>query len=229
MSRKFWRYKAGQKRINRVTVREARISGTIRMEWYKGGRHFVATGTHSKERAIVMCEAKADELMAEYKAAQRAKRERGDVLVRLDMVRVARELGIPEGYAPPITAYRSLGRYSTVRVRIVGGMRNRNPILQWCGAVTRYGLKPYRRHYHPTPQMLVADLRRVALKLGHPAVMPTLREYRDHGMWTTTTVRRQLAPIWADVARSVGLAMLPVWRSTHSTKANHGSERRTAA
>lgn len=225
---KSWRYKAGKPRINRVTVREqwgapgGRSGGTIRMEyWLDGKKRFEATGTHDHFKAVILCERKADELLAIYQGRLHELRRRRGHQMRQDLLRVARRVEMPEDYAPPLLVYQKHGRFTVCEIRthtagtIIKG-KSRNPVAHWCESVRALGLKPAKGHRFPKTSQVIADIRRVALKVGRPSRMPTLREYARHGKYSDTTIRNKLGKRWGEVARAVCLDMSPAWRALHS-------------
>lgn len=140
------------------------------------------------------------------------------IAIRSDLKRVARQTHGMDGIAPSLREYREQGRFSDVKVRAaVGGYRTNHgerssrynrmgtpPRLGWLEAVRKYGLTPFKRVYQPTDRAMLMDLKRVALKCGHPLRMASFAEYREHGNYAGSALMRRFGK-WNDVAAAAGL------------------------
>jgi hypothetical protein len=120
------------------------------------------------------------------------------VVIRQDLVRVARRTDCEEGVAPSVVRYDRLGRFGQVKVRAaVGGYlyyrgRAPEPRLSWSEAMVRYKLRPFQVAGFATDGQLIEDLRRVALLTGlGPDKLPAVTAYQEHGRWSYMTIYRR--------------------------------------
>lgn len=128
--------------------------------------------------------------------------------LRADLVRVARDVGTPEGYGPPQLAYRRNGRFSEKCVMgwIGGYLPNGNPRLSWRKALGSLHLKVWGDLYHTNRERLSADLRRVALAIGRPHHIPSVAAYRKLGRWDPCTALSHFrVTTWGQVADALEL------------------------
>lgn len=224
-----WVRHIGRRKFNRVTVRRRAGLSSIEMYWRENKRSQYATLGHAnKERAIGQAWAKAEELSA----AKATHFPQTKVLaIRSDLVRVARELGLPEGYAPPRKRYMELGQFTDCAVRATfrgytsvtfKHGRSTNPRDQWGEAIAKFGLRiaDTLRRGTASHSLVSADVRRVSLLLGIPGRLPSYRQYRAAGgRWAPRTVCHYLdVKGWTDVGAVLGLAV-DEWRTVHAAAA----------
>lgn len=137
--------------------------------------------------------------------------------LRGDLVRIAREAGVPEGYGPPQLAYRRHGRFSEKCVMgwLGGYLPNGNPRLSWRRALAALHLKTWGDLYHTNRDRLAVDIRRVALAIGRPHHMPPRARYRGLGRWDPTAVFHHFGVRnWNEVAAELGLQRNRPWGAT---------------
>lgn len=209
-SGKYWRFHVGERFVNRVTLHTQR-HGTIRMTWVEGGKlRAKYTGTRDKFRAIIMAEEKAVELLAKRKKP--TYRPESEIMaIRLDLLRVARETGKPDGVAPQLHDYEKLGRFSVSRtLSAFAGYRQVTtyymPVDTWSVAMRKFGFKPAGYWRNATERDLLKDLRRVALMLGRPLEMPPSDVYNALGNYAHTTVRGRFPGMgWPEIGDRAGL------------------------
>lgn len=130
-------------------------------------------------------------------------RMREAVKIRADLLRVAREMGRPEGVGPAIVEYRAHGRFTTSRVAKMAGL----PEIRWVPALRFYGLSCAYIRRRATTRELIADLHRVAALLGLGDTMPNWRQYEKHGRFSRTAVEDHLSEGrgWTGAATRAGL------------------------
>jgi hypothetical protein len=128
--------------------------------------------------------------------------------MRLDLVKVARMQGVPDGYAPSALFYRKHGLFSE---KVVIGWffsytAAGNPRGNWRQAVAKLGFKMYGDHYHGNLMRVAADVRRVALEIGRPLHVPPRSVYKRLGRWDPNTVYHHLGvETWTQVAAKLNL------------------------
>lgn len=210
-----WSFATGRRGVNRVRVFER---PGVRIRMVVAGAS-VNLGHRDRARAVQQARAKAAEIHR-----PRHERKRAEILaVRSDLLRVARACGLPEGVAPSMGEYRKRGRFSDAYVQglHLGWWTGERGLREhWCDSIPRYGLKPYRDAI-VSPRgsaAIVADIRRVALKVGSPLRMPTHAEYDQHGRWTRSTAQKWLGMKWSDMASVLGLSMEGRRGNQHTTR-----------
>lgn len=136
----------------------------------------------------------------------------GHVALRAEIKRVAQIVGKPEGQAPSLLEYRRHGRVSERRVMgAVGGYAHQNPRIGWTETMKRLGFIPTVSTRNADSRRAARDVQRVALKLGKPHEMPSLRAYNTLGTWTSKTILKHLeVRNWTGAARLLGLKPTPV-------------------
>jgi hypothetical protein len=129
------------------------------------------------------------------------------LMVRADLQRVARLCGLPDGEAPTYAQYHQHGRYPVSRAEKIAGAES------WSPAMRRYGLGTARQWRKIPAKELVADLRRVAMRVGRPQYMPSRKEYRAQGQWGPDVVELRLSEgsSWRECAAMAGL----IYREGH--------------
>lgn len=209
-----WSFKAGRKRFNRVCVFAREGVAVIMMEWNAvGGGRALASLTHgNRERAKVQAMEKAAEL-----ARARGTHRPTDVLLAMrgDIERVAKLQGCPPGFAPSREFYDRHGRYRQFAVCAAfrGWRKHANwssggPRDGWGDAMGRFGFKLKHTALVASYAACAADVRRVAMGLGNPRVMPGVGTYRKLGKFSDTTVRKYMRLAqWPDVAAALQLEM----------------------
>lgn len=204
-----WSFKAGRCYRNRVSV-FAREGWSIIMMTWNGGQCSLRHGDRPRAKLAAM--EKAAEL-ARAKPTHRTT----DVLIamRNDLARVGKLQGLPDGVAPSRAFYGTNGRFGQHNIRSAfkgwrGNVNTKggNPADQWGRAIERFGFKTITATQMPTYALCAADVRRVALGLNRPGIMPSVAAYRKLGAYTDETVRKHLrAKRWEDVARVLHLEM----------------------
>lgn len=212
---KYWRYHAGEPWRNRVTVRDSNRGGMC-LTWYENGVPITKSAkTRDRFKAIIQAEAKAAELLEIKRLKRRYYAPDAEIVqMRQDLMRVARERGMADGYAPSISVYLKRGAFTVGRVCAAfagyrpGGGKHRRPVHSWMEAMRLFSLRPWYEDYHTSERTVLRDLRDVALRCGHPGIMPTLREYDRHGRWAWTGVRKRMGGLtWAEIAERANLTM----------------------
>lgn len=132
----------------------------------------------------------------------------GLVAIRYDLRRVAAVCGRPPGVAPSIHEFRVHGTVSPKRVMgAVGGYNGTRTKLGWMETMSRLGFTPAKRDVDTSYKRVVADIRRVALQVGDPTVLPSWREYERLGRWCGKTAMRHVGvTTWRAVAAQLRLA-----------------------
>lgn len=126
------------------------------------------------------------------------------VVVRQDVVRVAKLVGLPEGEAPCAADYHDYGRFGIHRVLKALGRRDRS----WAKGMDVLGLGHHRNHREIPERKILEDVHRVARLLNRPHDMPTTAEYREHGTYSISTLCNRLGErdqSWVSVAQTCGL------------------------
>lgn len=131
------------------------------------------------------------------------RRLRRMIAMRQDLVRVARERGCPEGFAPPVLYYREHGRFvDKTIIGVIGGYdEHGNALLCWGDAMQKLGLRMWAEHFHADPERVKRDVYRVAVALGRPFRMPPRAKYKRQGRWAPCTVMKHMGvSTWGEVA-----------------------------
>lgn len=150
------------------------------------------------------------------------------IALRSDVVRVARDCGVPEGYGPPMLAYKRNGRFSDKAVMgWLGGYRpDGNARITWRAALAKFHLKMWGDLYHADPARIAEDVRRVARLLGRPHHIPPRKKYNRLGDWDHTSVYLHLGvTTWEGAAERLDLRP----NRAFPTKANPPTKRSRAA
>jgi hypothetical protein len=172
----------GRKYKNRVRI--YRVRRIVMADWWWNGKQcHKSFGRVSDERALEMAREKAEQLRVMRKALQR-KTDRQRVLMRADMIRVARLTGLPDGVAPRRNDYRRLGRFGAGAIQTQEfGYADGDPIESWAEGVRRLGLETTRERHRITDAKAIADIKRVAVECGDATRLPTQGQYEERGKW----------------------------------------------
>lgn len=228
----------GRARRNRVRVRRS-ADGTIRFEWYEDGKQQVAFGF---PRSTKITDEIKDRARAKARALLPARLthqpESVIVAMKADLVRVARLLGLPAGYAPAREAYQGRGRWSWeciaaafagYRSKRTDGHKQGGPLMTWTQAIRRFGLQPafeLRRARHVP---MVQDVLRVAREIGRPHELPSAHRYRLMGHHSARSVIQTLGVrTWTEVGPALGLAV-PAFRLSARDRARGNTTAADAA
>lgn len=136
------------------------------------------------------------------------------VAMRSDLLRVAREDGMPDGFAPSIHVYNERGRgcFSATRIMAVwegyDPAKSYRPRVTWAQAMRRFGLRTARDLWTHEEEEVFRDLYRVAIVVERPHEMPTANEYRRHGRKDDRALRRRFGS-WNRLAELAGLEPRP--------------------
>lgn len=137
------------------------------------------------------------------------------IVARTDLRRVAALYNLPDGEGPTVHQYQRFGRFGVRLVTKIAGHPN-----QWKAALAVYGLRCDRQRRLIDRALLIADLRRVAIELGDPRLMPPLGMYQKLGRYASATVHRTLGAGsgWYGAALAADLDM-PIGRKlSHYTR-----------